>query len=85
MADFGRQQRRHERRADGLYEVTIGVVSERKLTNASVAVELVEETLRGRLDEIFARRGSHDSADLLRELANATVERLHAERLMVSD
>lgn len=85
MADEGRQQRRHERRADGIYEVTIGVISERKLSNPSVAIALAEETLRGNLDAIFARRGNHDSAELLRELASAIVERLTAERLMVPD
>lgn len=78
-------ERRREHRADGTYEVTIGVVSERKLSTASAAAELVEQTLRARLDEIFARRGTHDANNLLRELANAIIERLNGARLISAD
>lgn len=82
---MGQQERRRERRADGIYEVTVGVISERKLPVASAATEVVEETLRARLDEIFARRGAHDSSHLLRELALAVTERLVGARLLTSE
>lgn len=83
MARVARHER--ERRADGVYEITIGVVGERKLSSNTAAVELIHETLRTRRDEFFTSRGTYDGEVLLQEIAIAVADRLAAERLLQAD
>jgi hypothetical protein len=66
---------------DGVWEEEIGVVSRRKLTKASAAVDTVLTAIRETRDE-FARRPPGHAADEDRDLASAIVERLISDLLL---
>lgn len=85
MPDAPRTTRRErEHRPDGIYEITIGVVGERRLSSASAARLVVETALRERLDELFSRRGTHDGNRVVNELAYAIVDRLASEKCLAT-